>query len=83
VHRVSAGSVTHTVLPSRSQRFLLVASSREVSVRWTHSLLKYQTLEASPAADITAVAFSLDQRCVVAGLASGAVVLYALFLPDY
>jgi hypothetical protein len=41
VQRVSAGSWAHTVLQSRSARFLLVASSREVTIRWAHSLLKY------------------------------------------
>jgi hypothetical protein len=45
--------------------------------------IRYQTLEASPPADITSVALSVDERCVVAGLANGSVILYALCLPDY
>ena len=42
-----------------------------------------QTLEASPPSDIMSVAFSLDERCVIAGLSDGSVVLYAVHLPDY
>ena len=42
IRRVSTGYVTHTLAVSKSGRFVLTASVREVTIRWTHSLRVFQ-----------------------------------------
>lgn len=42
IRRVSTGGFVHTLLFSRSGRFVLTASAEDVSIRWTHSLRVYQ-----------------------------------------